>query len=247
MRARKINNLAPETAPKLDKVTILSNSPAAIPPSTPAENTAVAAQQPAAALQGPSPSAPRRKKRPKRGAAYLQEEELERFFRVIRSPRDRALFRLAYHAGLRASEVGMLDMRDYVVRTGRIYVHRLKGSNSGEHHLCREEAKALTAWLKVRGTAPGPIFQSNRKRGISRKMLHVLMQHYGRLAMIPPKLCHFHVLKHSCATHLLSRGFGVEQVQDWMGHVNIANTMIYARVTNSRRDQMANALKDTWR
>jgi type 1 fimbriae regulatory protein FimB/type 1 fimbriae regulatory protein FimE len=138
-------------------------------------------------------------------------------------------------------------MRDYSPRTGRIFVRRLKGSNSGEHPLCREEARALKAWLKVRGEEPGPIFPSNRKRGISRNMLDVLMKRYGRAAKIPPALCHFHALKHSCATHLLSQGFHVEQVQDWIGHANIQNTMIYARLTNARRDEMAAALRDSWR
>jgi integrase len=247
MPSRKINNLAAKSALKLDKVTILSNLPGARRQETAVETADVSRLNGAAEPQNPSLSAPRRKKRAKRAAAYLQEEELERLFRVIRSARDRAIFRVAYHAGLRASEVGMLDMRDYVGKTGRIHVTRLKGSNSGEHHLCREELRALKAWLKERGTGPGPIFTSNRKQPISRKMLHVLMRHYGALAMIPEKLRHFHVLKHSCATHLLSRGFGVEQVQDWIGHANIQNTMIYAKISNSRRDQMAKALRETWR
>jgi len=109
---------------------------------------------------------------------------------------DRALFRLAYHAGLRASELGLLDMRDYDAKVDRIMVHRLKGSNSGQHHLVREEARALRAWPKVRGSAPGPIFWSQRRQPISRRMLDVLMKQYGALAGIPPKLRHFHVLKH---------------------------------------------------
>jgi site-specific recombinase XerD len=44
----------------------------------------------------------------------------------------------------------------------------------------------------------------------------------------------------------LSKGFHDEQVQDWMGHVNIQNTMIYAKITNARRDEMAEKLKDSW-
>ncbi len=47
---------------------------------------------------------------------YLREEEIERLFSVIDLVRDRAVFRLEYHAGLRASEVGMLQFRDYVAR-----------------------------------------------------------------------------------------------------------------------------------
>ena len=143
--------------------------------------------------------------------------------------------------------IGLLDMRDYDAKADRIMVHRLKGSNSGQHHLVREEARALRAWLKIRGSAPGPIFWSQRRQPISRRMLDVLMKQYGALAGIPPKLRHFHVLKHCCATHLLSKGFGVERVQDWIGHANIQSTMKYAKVTNARRDDMAQQLRDAWR
>ena len=188
----------------------------------------------------------KRRRRQARRVRHLTEEEVGRLFKVITNPRDRALFRLAYHAGLRASEIGMLEMRDYNARTDRSFVHRLKGSNSGEHHMCREEAKAFKAWLKVRGKDPGTIFTSNQRRPITRQMLHLLMKRYGRLAGLPADLCHMHSLKHTCATHLLDKGFGIEQVQDWVGHANIANTMIYAKVTNGRRAEMAGQLAD-WR
>ena len=49
-------------------------------------------------------------------------------------------------------EIGMLQLRDYDPKAAKIFLHRLKGSNSGEHHLVREEAQALRAWLKVRGS-----------------------------------------------------------------------------------------------
>ena len=90
----------------------------------------------------------------------------------------------------------MLQLRDYDPKAAKIFVHRLKGSNSGEHHLVREEARALRAWLKVRGPFPGPIFLSKQKRPIDRTMLHLLMKKYGAAAGIPPHLRHFHVLKH---------------------------------------------------
>src|SRR5207247_1820026 len=108
---------------------------------------------------------------------------------------------------LRASEIGMLQLRNYDPKAAKIFVHRLKGSNSGEHHLMREEAQALRAWLKVRGSFRGPIFLSKQKRPIDRTTLHLLMKKYGAAAGIPEKLRHFHVLKHCCATHLWSSRF----------------------------------------
>ena len=166
---------------------------------------------------------------------------------MIDSPRDRALFRLMYHAGLRASELGILQLRDYNPRTERMFIHRLKGSNSGEHHLCREESRVMHAWLKARGPWLGPLFPSNRRTGIKRSMIDVLVKKYGEMACIEPEFCHAHIFKHTCATHLFDKGFHVEQVQDWLGHVNIQSTMVYAHTTNERRSQMANELCDTWR
>jgi len=192
----------------------------------------------------PTTAEAQRRRRKKPAPQFLQEEEIAALFRAITSVRDRAIFRLGYHAGLRASEVGMLDMRDYDARTDRINVTRLKGSNSGQHHMVREEARALRAWLKERGSAPGAIFRSRKGGPISRQMLDVLAKQYGAAAGIPARLRHFHVLKHSCATHLLNKGHNVELVQDWLGHADIRNTMVYARVSNRRRDEMAQALRD---
>ena len=64
------------------------------------------------------------------------------------------------------------------------------------------------------------------------------------MAGLPAKLRHFHILKHSCATHLLDKGFNIEQVQDWLGHVNIQSTLVYAKITNKRRQEMAEQLED---
>ena len=142
------------------------------------------------------PDTPTKAKRKRKKLSFLREEDIERLFSVIPSIRDRAIFRLAYHAGLRASEMGMLQLRDYDAKGDKIFVHRLKGSNSGQHHLCREESRAFRAWLKVRGSFPGTIFLSKQKRPIDRTTLHLMMKKYGAAAGIPEKLRHFHVLKH---------------------------------------------------
>src|SRR6185436_12046910 len=91
--------------------------PAAIPPA-PTPNETDQADQPK-----------KKRKSRKKAISFLREEEIDRLFAVIASIRDRAHLRLAYHAGLRASEVGMLELRDYHAKPDRIFIHRLKGSN----------------------------------------------------------------------------------------------------------------------
>jgi site-specific recombinase XerD len=68
------------------------------------------------------------------------------------------------------------------------------------------------------------------------------MQRYGTLAKLPKEKQHFHILKHSIATHLLDAGADLSFVKDWLGHANIQNTTIYARVTTGTRDSKARQL-----
>ena len=64
----------------------------------------------------------------------------------------------------------------------------------------------MKAWLKHRGTDSPILFHSRRGLPISRQMLEVLMKEYADRAAIPEDKRHFHVLKHSIATHLLDTG-----------------------------------------
>ena len=83
------------------------------------------------------------------------------------------------------------------------------------------------------------VFLSQRGTPISRRQLDTLMKYYGKLAEIPASKRHFHVLKHSIATHLLDAGADLRFVQDWVGHASIKNTVIYAQLTSRRRDEEA--------
>ena len=84
----------------------------------------------------------------------LTETERLALMAAIKSPRDRCIFRLAMDRGLRASEVGLIRLEDWSVRTKRISVRRLKGSISQDYALSTEELRALRSWMRVRGKGP---------------------------------------------------------------------------------------------
>ena len=171
---------------------------------------------------------------------FLTLDETARLFRAIGPHRrDRALFLIAYRHGLRASEVGLLRVEDIDLKTLRIMVHRLKGSHSGAHPLQPDEAKALKALLREREVPPPVLFPSNRGDPIARRTLDWLMKKYGGMADLPPAKRHFHCLKHSIATHLLEAGADLRFVQDWLGHSNIQNTVVYTFLTARGRDSVA--------
>jgi integrase len=80
---------------------------------------------------------------------------------------------------------------------------------------------------------------SNRNVPMSRYMLHHLMQTNGEMAGLPVEKRKFHCLKHSIATYLLDAGADLAFVKDWLGHANIQNTTIYARLTTATLDSTA--------
>ncbi len=172
---------------------------------------------------------------------FLTPDELTRLIGSITNKRDRAIFLTAYRHGLRAGEVGLLQVTDLDLKRLRIMLHRTKNSLSGEHPLQPDEAKALKAYLRSRKHDSPVLFLSNRADPISRRTLDWLMKKYGRQANIPPDKQHFHVLKHTIATHLLDTGADLRFVQDWLGHRNIQNTTIYTSLIAGSRVAKARA------
>jgi integrase len=77
---------------------------------------------------------------------YLTQDELKRFFATIKSPRDKALFGLIYHYGLRVGEALMLTVDDVNFTTHRITIRRLKHGLGGEKPLWRHTAKLLVLY-----------------------------------------------------------------------------------------------------
>ena len=171
---------------------------------------------------------------------FLTLDETRRLFAVIRDKRDRAMFLIAYRHGLRSSEVGRLIRTEYQSKAQKIMVHRVKDSISGVQPLQPDEARILKAYLNTRkGDEYPAVFVSRNGLPISRYQLLVLMRHYAEAAGIPKEKREFRVLRHSIATHLLEAGADLRFVQDWLGHANIQNTVIYTHLVSNTREQKA--------
>jgi integrase len=171
---------------------------------------------------------------------YLTQDELKRLLGVIENKEHKAIFLIAYRHGLRASEVGMIKLED--IQDGRIRIVRAKHSQGGEYPMQPDEIKAVKAWTKERGNSTPWLFPTQRGSPVSRFTLDKLMKFYGKKADIPVDKRHFHVLKHSIATHLLDAGADIRFVQDWIGHKNIQNTVVYAQISNPAREAQAKKL-----
>ncbi len=179
----------------------------------------------------PKPSK-RAKRRTFKQPDSLTVDETHRLLKVIKSPRDKAIFSMLYYCGLRASEPGLLSYADYhpgsALHLDRIMIRRKKNSLSGETALVPACAEALRGWVRKRGHVEGPLFPSRKRKPISRSRIFALMRQYCAAAGIPLSKAHPHVLKHSTVTHLLGdQRESIIDAQRHVGHASIQSTMRY--------------------
>ncbi|EHM09925.1 site-specific recombinase XerD [Thermanaerovibrio velox DSM 12556] len=149
--------------------------------------------------------------------------------------RDRAIIELLYGCGLRASELCGLSMRDLDLSSGTLRVCG-KGEKVRVLPLVGETRKALERYLSIRGTADGPVFLSKRGKGLKREDVWKIMRRRGMKAGIASSRLHPHVLRHSCATHLLRRGMDLRALQCLLGHSSVRTTEVYTHFDMELRD-----------
>ena len=77
------------------------------------------------------------------------------------------------------------------------------------------------------------VFLNRRGGRLSRQGAWGIVRKYGRLVGLDGRLTP-HVLRHSCATHMLDHGADIRAVQELLGHASIATTQVYTMVSNDR-------------
>ena len=165
---------------------------------------------------------------------YLSHIEIERMISAVpdgvNGCRDRCMLLMCFIHGLRVSELRGLRLEDIDLATNRLHVSRLKNGFSVQHPIQIRERIALNRWLAKRPGYLEPdspwLFLSRHGGQISRQQLYRLIKSYGELAGIDVQV-HPHMLRHSCGYALADRGIDTRLIQDYLGHRNIQNTVIY--------------------
>jgi len=155
--------------------------------------------------------------------------------------RDRAVLELLYATGMRISELTGLSLPDLALEDQLVRVYG-KGSKERLVPVGRYAREATEAWLGpggrpalmpqrwARRADADALFLNMRGGRISRQGAWGIVRHYGQKVGLGSRLTP-HVLRHSCATHLLDHGADIRVVQELLGHVSIATTQIYTRVS----------------
>jgi site-specific recombinase XerD len=154
--------------------------------------------------------------------------------------RDKAILEVLFSTGLRVSELVSLN-RDQVDIDRREFGVVGKGRRPRVVFLSDDAAKWLKKWLDSREDNWHPIFirfsqakpdllDDGNEMRLSVRSVQRLVDSYCRKAHLPIKITP-HGIRHSFATDLLFNGAGLRDVQEMLGHKNIATTQIYTHVT----------------
>lgn len=158
--------------------------------------------------------------------------------------RDRALFETLYGTGARVSEICGLRFTD-VDLDGALL--RVLGKRSKERvvPLGSHAVRTLREWFDDgrpelvprqwrRRDDADAVFLGARGTRLTRQAVWQLLQKRGLQAGVPVQQLSPHVLRHSCATHLLDHGADIRSVQELLGHASIGTTQRYTKVATER-------------
>ncbi len=160
--------------------------------------------------------------------------EIAAILEIPTSLRDKAILELLYSSGLRASELCDLDIRDTAGYT--ILVRCGKGSKTRTVPLTQGAYNTIAAYIQVRGTQPGPLFQTLMGKRLRRQLLSKIVTTYAKKAGIEGVTTH--TLRHACATHLLDEGADLRLIQEVLGHSSIASTQRYTHLSSNKIQEM---------
>lgn len=155
--------------------------------------------------------------------------------------RDRAMLELLYATGMRVSELCGLSLSDIDDDDHLVRVFG-KGSKERIVPFGAAAARTLGDWLSPegrdalvpkrwarRGDAEA-VFLGQRGARLGRQHAWMILRSYGDRIGLGDRLSP-HVLRHSCATHLLDHGADLRIVQELLGHATISTTQIYTKVS----------------
>jgi integrase/recombinase XerD len=155
-----------------------------------------------------------------------------------RGLRDRAILELLYATGMRVSELVSLDYGDVDLASASVRCFG-KGGKERIIPIYERAVQAVDAYVNqgrvhlLRDAAQKALFLNQRGERLTRQGLWLIVKGYVKDAGLTVQVTP-HTLRHSFATHMLRGGADLRNVQELLGHANIATTQVYTQVSNER-------------
>lgn len=164
--------------------------------------------------------------------------ELEKVRNACETIRDKALIEMLYSTGCRVTELERMNITDVDFQRKEVELFG-KGDKHRISYLNAKAELALLEYLQTRTDTNPALFVSERAPHgrLKKPAIEKRVRQLGQLSGIGRRV-YPHLIRHTTATDGLDRGMPVEEVQQILGHANIATTMIYADVSriNTKND-----------
>jgi integrase/recombinase XerC len=150
--------------------------------------------------------------------------------------RDRAVMLLLYGAGLRIAEALSLTRGNAPVGDRDILVVRGKGNKERLVPILAVVRTAIERYIELCPYALAsdePLFRGAKGGPLSPRIIQLAMERL-RDGLGLPDTATPHALRHSFATHLLSAGADLRQIQELLGHASLSTTQAYTEVDRER-------------
>ena len=151
--------------------------------------------------------------------------------------RDAAVMALLYGSGLRISEALGLKRREVPLPgAGDVLVVTGKGNKTRMVPVLQNVLALVQDYVAMCPhplPAEGPIFVGARGGPLSARIIQLTMERL-RGALGLPDSATPHALRHSFATHLLTRGGDLRAIQELLGHASLSTTQIYTGIDSER-------------
>jgi site-specific recombinase XerD len=165
----------------------------------------------------------------------LCEEDIQRMIILEEKPRDRALLRLLYIAGLRISEACNLKWHDIQPANNEGAYLNVFGKGDKTRSILVDQ-KTYNELLDLKGeTGPDdPVFVSQKGNALSVPQAWRIVKRAAKRAKIDAPVSP-HWFRHAHASHALDRGAPIHLVQATLGHASVATTgrYLHARPNDS--------------
>jgi len=146
--------------------------------------------------------------------------------------RDAAVLLLLYGAGLRIAEALSLTLDEAPITGTTLLTVRGKGGKERRVPILPVISEAVERYIAACPHAllgDEPLFRGERGGKLSPRILQLLMERVRAVLQLPDTATP-HALRHSFATHLLSSGADLRQIQELLGHASLSTTQIYTEV-----------------
>lgn len=172
-----------------------------------------------------------------RDREYLTEQEIELLIKALRkhsrnSLRDETIVTMMFRHGLRVTEVINLKWEQVDLKEGLLHVARIKNGKDSVHPIPGVELRLLRR-LEREPNKQRHLFLSERKSPITNTVINRMVQKAGEKAGIGFPI-HPHMLRHACGFYLANKGTDLRTIQMYLGHANIANTVIYTQLSSGK-------------